>query len=88
MYYADTSHSNNAGLSPYGIPLEAKHTHTTYRHTAATVVKKVKYMDIVVRSLTCHTAMGTHMPYRITLCYLPLDRATFPPLPQPKLVLD
>ena len=42
MYYADTSHSNNAGLSPYGIPLEAKHTHTTYRHTAATVVKKSK----------------------------------------------
>jgi len=23
---------------------------------------KVKYRDIAVRSLTCHTATGTHMP--------------------------
>jgi len=25
---------------------------------------KEKYTDIAVRSLTCHTATGTHMPYR------------------------
>ena len=30
-------------------------------------------MDIAVRSLTPHTATGTHMPYRITHCYLPPD---------------
>ena len=34
---------------------------------------KVNYTDIAVRSLTCHTAAGTHMPYRITQCYLPPD---------------
>jgi len=28
-------------------------------------VKKVKYTDIAVRSLTCHTATGTDMPYRM-----------------------
>ena len=34
--------------------------------------------------------MGTHMPYRITQCYLPPDTGDIPapPLPQPKLVLD
>jgi len=32
----------------------------------------VKYTDIAVRSLTCHTATGTHMPYRITV--LPATR--------------
>ena len=41
---------------------------------------KVKYADIAVRSLTCHTATGTHMPYRITQCYLPPDRADIPAL--------
>ena len=35
---------------------------------------KVKYTDIAVRSLTCHTATGTHTPYRIAQCYLPPDR--------------
>ena len=35
---------------------------------------KAKYTDIAVRSLTCHTATETHMPYRITQCYLPPDR--------------
>ena len=39
---------------------------------------KVKYADIAVRSLTCHTATGTHMPYRITQCYLPPDRGNIP----------
>ena len=32
---------------------------------------RVKYTDIAVRSLTCHTATGTHVPYGITQCYLP-----------------
>ena len=35
---------------------------------------KVKYTDIAVRSQTCLTATGTHMPYGITRCYLPPDR--------------
>ena len=30
--------------------------------------------NIAVRSLTCHTATGIHMPYRIAQCYLPPDR--------------
>jgi len=31
---------------------------------------KVKYTDIAVRSLTCHTAlMGTYVPYTITQCW-------------------
>ena len=34
--------------------------------------------DIAVRSLTCHTATGTHMPYRLTQCYLPSDRGDLP----------
>jgi len=38
----------------------------------------VKYTDITVRSLTCHTAMGTNMPYRITQCYLPPDIGDIP----------
>jgi len=40
----------------------------------------VKYTDIAVRSLTCHTATGTgiHVPYRIAECYLPPDRADIP----------
>jgi len=29
------------------------------------------YTDIAVRSLTCHTATGTHMPHGIAQCYLP-----------------
>ena len=39
---------------------------------------KVKYTDIAVRSLTCLTATGTHMPFRITQCYLPPDRGDIP----------
>ena len=39
---------------------------------------KVKYTDITVRSLTCHTSTGTHVPYRITECYLPPDRGDIP----------
>jgi len=46
--------------------------------------------DIAVRSLTCHTATGTHMPYGITSHSVSCHPAelTFPPLPQPKQVLD
>ena len=36
------------------------------------------YMDIAVRSLTCHTATGTCMPYRLTQCYLPPGRGDIP----------
>jgi len=36
---------------------------------------KVKYTDIAVDCLTCHAATGTHLPYRITQCYLPPGRA-------------
>jgi len=39
---------------------------------------KVKYTDIAIRSLNCHTATGTHMLYRITQCYLPPDRGDIP----------
>ena len=39
---------------------------------------KVKCTDIAVRSLTCHTVTGTHMPYGITQCYLPPDRGDIP----------
>ena len=39
---------------------------------------KVKYTDITVRSLTCHTSTGTHMPCGITQCYLPPDRGDIP----------
>jgi len=44
---------------------------------------KVNSVDKAVRSLTCHTATGTHMPYRITQtpqCYLPPDRGDIPAL--------
>ena len=41
-------------------------------------IKNKVHTDIAVRSLTCHTATGTHMPYRITQCYLPPDRADIP----------
>ena len=47
---------------------------------ASCVCCKVKYTDIAVHSLTCHTATGTHMPYRITQCYLPPDRVDIPAL--------
>ena len=43
-------------------------------HYAAKNPSEVKYTDIAVRSLTCHTAIGTQLPCRITQCYLPPDR--------------
>jgi len=44
--------------------------------------------DIAVRGNDL-TATGNQMPYGITQCYLPgCHPVTFPPLPQPKLVLD
>ena len=33
---------------------------------------------MAVRSLTCHAATGTHMPYRIIQCYLPPDGGDIP----------
>jgi len=42
------------------------------------VYGKVKYTDIAVRSLIWLTATRTHMPYRITQCYLPPDRGDIP----------
>jgi len=36
------------------------------------------YQNTAVRSLTCHTATGTHMPCSITQCYLPPDRGDIP----------
>ena len=42
------------------------------------IYRKVKYTDIAVRSLTCHTATGIHMPCMITQCYLPPGRGDNP----------
>jgi len=39
--------------------------------------KSKVYEYIAVRSLTCLTATGTHMPYGIQ-CYLPPDRGDLP----------
>jgi len=39
---------------------------------------KLMYTNIAVRSLTYHTAIGIHMPYRITQFYLPADRGDIP----------
>jgi len=53
------------------------------------VIGKVKYTDIAVRSQTCLTAirqLTCHMGSHSVTCH-PTD-VTFPPLPQPKLVLD
>jgi len=38
----------------------------------------VKNTDIAVRDRNYHTAMGNHMPYGITQCYLPPGRGDFP----------
>ena len=47
--------------------------HTVMRKRCKSKVK-VKYTDSHFRSLTCHTATETHIPYRIAQCYLPPDR--------------
>ena len=44
------------------------------------VKQSIKYTDTAARSLTCHTATGTHMLYRITQCYLPPGKADIPTL--------
>jgi len=44
--------------------------------------------NIYTSSQSCRNATGTHMPHGITQCYLPPGRVSFPPLCQPKLVLD
>jgi len=49
-----------------------------HNNTINTYKVKATYMDIAVRSLTCHTATRTHMPYRITQRYLPPDRGDIP----------
>ena len=36
------------------------------------------HTDIALGSLTCLTTTGTHMPYRITQCYLPPNRGDIP----------
>ena len=41
---------------------------------------EIKSTKIAVCSLTCHNAMGTHMPHGITQCNLPPDRADIPTL--------
>jgi len=46
--------------------------------TAGVVVVVYSIRSIAVHSLTCHTATGTHMPYRITQCYLPPGRGDIP----------
>jgi len=33
---------------------------------------------MAVCSQTCHTATGTHVPYRVTQCYLPPGRGDIP----------
>ena len=35
---------------------------------------KVKYTDIAVRSITCHTAAGTRVRYRITVLHVTRQR--------------
>ena len=47
--------------------------------TASQQVFKVKYADIAVCSVHCHTAVVIHMPYGITQCYLPPGRGDIPP---------
>jgi len=64
--------------------LKALNSTPTIYHYTITVHRtrkqkcKVKYVDIAVRSLTCHTATVTDMPCRITQCYLPPDRGDIP----------
>jgi len=49
------------------------------RLTAKMSIKySIQYTNTAVHSLTCHTATGTHMPYRIIQCYLPPDRGDIP----------
>jgi len=51
------------------------------------MIKKLK-VNGVLQLATSLTATGTDVPYGITQCYLPPAEVTFPPLRQPKLVLD
>jgi len=74
-------------LDTYNVSLYNYNLHTRGRLQASLVYPvhrtrkqkcNVKYADIAVRSLTCHTATVTDMPYRITQCYLPPDRGDIP----------
>jgi len=49
---------------------------------------KGKGKDIAVRIRNHHTATGSHMPYRITQCYLPPGSGDFPAFNPAELVLD
>ena len=66
--------------SPYPKQHRDRSIHFCRAHgyCTASAISKVKYTDIAVRSLTCHTTTGTHTPYRITQCYLPPDRGDIP----------
>jgi len=43
-----------------------------------TCKSKVICTDVAVRSVICHTTVGTHMPNRITQCYLPPNGGDIP----------
>jgi len=49
---------------------------------------KVSKCTTAVCKLVMQPCFITHMPYDITKCYLLPTKVTFPPLPQPKLLLD
>ena len=52
--------------------------------TLTTRLPSHPYTDIAVRNLTCYTATGTHVPYKITQCYLPPGRGDIPALNPPE----
>ena len=60
-------------------PIDPRDAHSRAHRAVKT---KLKYTDVAVRSLTCHSATGTHigLPYSITQCYLPPDRGDIPAL--------
>ena len=56
-----------------------KYTVFSLSYAVGNVIKIVKWSDIVNSSLqSCHTATETHMPYRITQCYMPPNRGNIP----------
>jgi len=65
-------------LHPSLQPNNNNNKHQSSRHFQ--LQGKVNYTDIAVLSLTCHSTMGTHTPYRITQCYQPPDRGDIPAL--------
>jgi len=65
---------------PFGSKIFNKVRFLLFFVNVSTVKKSKVYTDIAVRSLTCHTATGIHMPCRITQYYLPPDRGDNPRL--------